>query len=143
MADVSKLSSYAEKLPLEAKQRYLNKLQLIGGVDPLCISAKDYPESACLPPVEAGDLVSYLVLQTSYITAKQFKAHKSLEAYNQSTSGWVKDVHVWNIVDKYVVIGKVSSIFSLDVPQYEDTIHNNYDGGTVASRVGFSYRYDT
>ena len=74
-------------------------------------------------------LVSYLVLQTSYITAKQFKVHKSLEAYNQSTSGWVK--------------GKVSSIFSLDVPQYEDTIHNNYDGGTVASRVGFSYRYDT
>ena len=46
MADVLKLSSYAEKLPLEAKQRYLNKLQLIGGVDPLCISAKDYPESA-------------------------------------------------------------------------------------------------
>ena len=88
-------------------------------------------------------LVSYLVRQTSYITAKQFKAHKSLEAYNQSTSGWVKDVHVWNIVDKYVVTGKVSSIFSLDVPQYEDTIHNNYDGGTVASRVGFSYRYGT
>ena len=26
--------------------------------------------------------LSYLVLQTSYITAKQFKAHKSLEAYN-------------------------------------------------------------
>ena len=109
MADVSKLSSYAEKLPLEAKRRYLNKLQLIGGVDPLCISAKDYSESACLPPVEAGDLV----LQTSYITAKQFKAHKSLEAYNQSTSGWVKDVHVWNIADKYVVTGKVSSLFSL------------------------------
>ena len=118
MADVSKLSSYAEKLPLEAKQRYLNKLQLIGGVDPLCISAKDYPESACLPPVEAGDLVSYLVLQTSYITAKQFKAHKSLEAYNQSTSGWVRDVHVWNIADKYVVTGKVSSHFCLDMPQY-------------------------
>ena len=67
--------------------------------------------------------MSYLVLQTSYITAKQFKAHKSLEAYNQSTSGWVKDVHVWNIADKYVVTGKVSSIFSLDMAQYEDTIH--------------------
>ena len=87
--------------------------------------------------------MSYLVLQTSYITAKQFKAHKSLEAYNQSTSGWVKDVHVWNIADKYVVTGKVSSIFSLDMPQYEDTIHITTDGGTVASRVGFSYRYGT
>ena len=40
--------------------------------------------------VEASDLVSYLVLQTSFVTAKQFKAHKYLEAYNQSTSGWVK-----------------------------------------------------
>ena len=92
---MSKLSSYAEKLPLEAKQRYLNKLQLIGGADPLCISAKDYVESACLPPVDAGDLVSYLVLQTSYITAKQFKAHKSLEAYNQFTSGspWMLFMH--------------------------------------------------
>ena len=118
MADVPKLSSYAEKLPLEAKQRYLNKLQLIGGVDPLCISAKDYPESACLPPVEAGDLVSYLVLQTSYITAKQFKAHKSLEAYNQSTSGWVKDVHVWNIADKYVVTGKVSALHPFDMNKF-------------------------
>jgi len=32
MADVSKLSSYAEKLLLEVKQRYLNKLQLIGAL---------------------------------------------------------------------------------------------------------------
>ena len=70
-------------------------------------------------------LVSYLVLQTSYITAKQFKAHKSLEVYNQSTSGWVNYVHVWNIADKYVVTGKVNSLFSLDMPQYGDAIHNN------------------
>jgi len=61
--------------------------------------------------------VSYLVhvLQTSYITAKQFKAHKSLEAYNQFTSGWVKDVHAWNIADKYVATGKVSTLHPLDI----------------------------
>ena len=41
MSDVSKLSSYAEKLSLEAKQS-LNKLQPIGSVDPSWIGAKDY-----------------------------------------------------------------------------------------------------
>lgn len=40
------------------------------------------PSGECsdsLPPVEASDLVSYLVLQT----AEQFKAYKLLDAYNQ------------------------------------------------------------
>ena len=105
---MSRLSTYAEKLPREAKVRYENKLGLIGGVDPFSISAKDYLESSSLPPVDASDLLSYLVLQSSYITANQFKAHKSLEAYNQFTSGWIKDVKAWNIATKYVVTGKVA-----------------------------------
>ena len=80
-----RLSDYAQKLPQEAKQRYLQKLQLIGGTDAFCISTKSHRESLNLPPFNSGDLVSYLVLQTSYLSAKQFKAHKSLEAYNQFT----------------------------------------------------------
>ena len=35
-----------------------------------------------IPPVEACDLVSYLVLQTNFITTQQFKPHEFLEAYN-------------------------------------------------------------
>ena len=42
--------------------------------------------------MEASDIVAYLVLQTSSITTKQFKAHKSPDAYNQFVNGWVKDV---------------------------------------------------
>ena len=64
-------SDYAQKLPQEAKQRYLQKLQLIGGTDPFCISTKSHRESLNLPPFNSGDLVSYLVLQTSYLSAKQ------------------------------------------------------------------------
>ena len=41
-----------------------------------------------LPPIDSTDLLSYLVLQTSYITTQQFKANKSSEAYNQFVSGW-------------------------------------------------------
>ena len=56
-----------------------------------------------LPPIEASDLVSFLVLETSFATAKQFKAYKWMEAYNQFVSGWVKEVSAWNINHKSVV----------------------------------------
>ena len=105
---MSKFANYTDGLPVEAKLRYRGKLALISGIDPLLISAKDGHMPAPLPPVDAGDIVSYLVLQTSYITAKQFKAHKSLEAYNQFVSGWIKEVKAWTINNKCVMIGKVT-----------------------------------
>ena len=113
------MASYAEKLSAEAKRRYVDKIQMIGCVDPLCICAKDH-EPCTLPPVDGGigpkvyiiydggDLVSYLILQTSYITVKQFKAHRSMEAYNQFAIGWVKDVNAFIIGEKCVVTGSVS-----------------------------------
>ena len=113
---MAKLEHYYDGLPVEAKRRYRDKLELISGVDPLCINAKSGYDPAALPPVDAGDLVSYLVLQTSYITAKQFKAHKSMDAYNQFVSGWVKEVQTWNISGKCVVIGKVSAAGPYGMP---------------------------
>lgn len=100
--------SYFEGLPEDAKARYQSKLGLIGGLDPFSASLGE-PTDA-VPPVEACDLVAYLVLQTSFLTNKQFKARKSLEAYNQFVSGWIKEVKVWDITDsgKYVVKGRVS-----------------------------------
>ena len=32
--------------------------------------------------MDVSDLVSYLMLQTSFITSEKFKARKGLEAYN-------------------------------------------------------------
>ena len=79
---MSKLSLYADSLPPDAKTRYKDKIESIGGLDPF---SSDFvgEKSDVVPPVSGCDLVSYLVLQTSFITSKQFKAHKSLEAYNQ------------------------------------------------------------
>ena len=51
-----------------------------------------------IPPVDARDLVSYLDLETSFVTAKQFKARKGLEAYSQFVSGWVKEVKSFRLV---------------------------------------------
>ena len=80
--------SYVTTLSPEAKTRYEEKIQLIGGLDPY--SSNLGRESDHIPPVDAADMLSYLVLQTSYLTSQQFKARKSLEAYNQLFSGWLK-----------------------------------------------------
>lgn len=103
------LSSYAEGLTQVAKTRYIEKLLLIDSVDPFLLSTSSGSALAApakLPLVEASDIVSYLVLQTSFL---QFKARKSLlEAYNQFVSGWVKDVRAWSLNGKIVVTGRVS-----------------------------------
>ena len=85
------LSSYCQKPPSEARSCYIEKLQLISGLDPFCPSSLG-KQSSILSPVDTSDIVLHFVLQTSFATAKQFKAYKSMEAYNQFFCGWVKDV---------------------------------------------------
>ena len=105
-----KLSKYSDNLLSDTKSRYLAKLELIGGVDPLQLE-RPLLQNTMFPSVDSSDIVSYLVLQTSFITAKQFRVCKckSLEVYNQSRIGWVKDVraHVVgarSVVETLVVI---------------------------------------
>ena len=77
-------------------------------VDPAA-KPSDQFSSGCLPPIEVSDLVSYLALETSYYTNKQFKAFKSLEAYNQIVSGFIASVQPEGkeIASKSVVVAKV------------------------------------
>lgn len=103
------LSSYFEGLNTEAKTRYKQKISCIGGLDPFLAGTVVGESTNDVIPVDACDLVSYLVLQTSFITSEQFKARKGLQAYNQFVCGWVKDVHVQVISEKYLVTGRVSS----------------------------------
>ena len=109
------MSTYAEELPPEAKKRYLCKIATIAGIDPFTLcKERSYNnpaiQTSSLPSLDASDLVSYLVLQTSYVSIKQYKAHKSMEAYNQFVSGWVKEVQGWSVHDKTVVTGKVTEL---------------------------------
>ena len=67
--------TYAVNLPAEARKRYLEKIGIIGDLDPFAGSLGECTEA--VPPVDASDLVPYLVLQTSFLTAMQVKAHKS------------------------------------------------------------------
>ena len=99
------LSEYVKGLESRVKRQYLGKIAAIR-IDPaLLVVAKLDPE--CIPSIEAADLLSYLVLETSYYTLKQFKAHKSLEAYNQMISGFITSIPGKIISDKFVVVGKV------------------------------------
>ena len=101
------LSVYAKGLPQESRKRYEEKLRLISCLDPFLLPDISIVARSNLPPVEASDIVAYLVLQTSFLTTKQFKACKSLEAYNQLVNGWVSDVQGWSVDGKIVVTGKV------------------------------------
>ena len=98
-----KLSSYTETLAGSAKDRYKEKISLVGTWDQFLGPQEESTD--CVPPVEASDLVAYLVLQISFLTAKQFKAYKGLESYNQFVCGWEKEVHVWRKEGKYVATG--------------------------------------
>ena len=99
------LSEYAKALKGRVNERYLQKISAIG-VDPASIPTDQFsPE--CLPPVEVSDLVSYLVLKTSYYIRHQFKALKSLEAFDQMVSGFVTSVVGKLIAGKYVVRARV------------------------------------
>ena len=104
---MDRLSPYAEKLSSAAKERYKEKISLIGGLDPFLGPLGQCTDTVL--PLEASDLVSYLVLQTSFVTAKQFKAYKGLESYNQFVCGWVKEVQTWKKGGKYLTTGRVSS----------------------------------
>ena len=53
----------------------------MNNVDPFEIG-KGTADQCEFPLVGASDIVSYLVLQTSFITAQQYKAHTFMKACN-------------------------------------------------------------
>ena len=79
------LSSYGKNLECHVRERYLKKISMVS-VYRTAIPSEQL-SSECLPPSEVSHLLSYLVLETGYYTNNQFKAFKSLEAYNYMVSG--------------------------------------------------------
>ena len=91
-------------LPSDAKERYLTKIKQLFTLGGKC----SFPgiEATALP--QANDPVSHLVLQTSFVTAKQFKGHTSL--WKPITSLPVVGFKI--LVGKTVVTGKVNVLIS-------------------------------
>ena len=73
------LSDYANNLNFHGKKRYCEKISCIG-IDLILIPGKAY-DPDCLPRVESMDLLSFLVLETSYYS-------KDLGVCNRITSSF-------------------------------------------------------
>ena len=73
------LSEYAVGLENTVRLRYIQKVSVID-VDPFLLSS-DSLDLNCLPPIEAVDQVSFLVLEHSFYSKETFKNYKSLQAY--------------------------------------------------------------
>ena len=101
---VPQMSSYFEGLLEEDKRRYKSKIGLINGNDPFGKVVGGEPFSGVVP-FDSCDLVSYLVLQTSFMTFEQFKARKKPRSIQP---GWIKDVSTMEIAGKYLTTGRVS-----------------------------------
>jgi len=93
-------SSYYSGLNDEIKERYDEKIQLIGDVDPYCrmeakgkSTAVDVLEWMDWPDVMHADIYCYLILMPG-MTHEQLKSYKSLEGYNHFVNGWVSGVTV-------------------------------------------------
>lgn len=102
------------KLEGDVLDRYLNKIQLCDGLDPFEFFNKTYVSDNRLedaPPIDAFDVSYYLTEGTSFYTGKQFKAHKSLEAYKFFEAGKVHNVVTKFLAEKTIVLAKVSSTF--------------------------------
>jgi hypothetical protein len=105
------LSTYVSSLDERSKQRYTDKISSIGCIDPYVIPPNQFSDDDDkLPPLEFGDLFTYLVITRSAYTNEQMKSYKGLEAYNHFTSGWVRERAAKEIKNKILVIAKVSNL---------------------------------
>ena len=125
------LSAYADSLETSIKKRYIEKISVIG-MDPLLSPLQEFT-SVCLPPVEACDLLSYFVLETSFYTKDQFKNFRSLLAYNHMVSGFITSVLGQIIQDKFVVLAKVRHSQRMNDPYVQLWIITTKEGTVVSA----------
>ncbi|KAH7956912.1 hypothetical protein HPB52_013512 [Rhipicephalus sanguineus] len=102
---------YFSQLIGSARVRYKEKIELCENVDPytLRLGTDTSADASLLPSVAHGDIVTYLVFSTSFVTLEQMKAYKALESHNYFTSGWVKSLSAKRLgEDKVLLLGEVN-----------------------------------
>ena len=100
------LGTYASKLESGARARYLYKIQNIKEDPYIVKNFTTTPEN--LPPVDYGDIAHYLIYSTSYLTAAEMKARKSLDCYINFLSGWVLSVEYKEYPERFLIRSRVS-----------------------------------
>ena len=126
------LSAYADSLESSIKKRYIEKIAVIG-MDPFPLFPLQKYTSECLPPVEACDLLSYLVLETSFYTKDKCKHFRNLLAYTQMVSGFITSVLGQIIQNTCVVLAKVRHSQRMNDPHVQLWIITTKEGTVVSA----------
>jgi hypothetical protein len=87
------MSDYFVSLDPVAKDRYRQKLKLLGLEDPY-LDAGYVDDMTLWPPVEFGHIFCYFIERPGVYTKQELMQWKSLEAYNYFLSGHVRQVMV-------------------------------------------------
>ena len=82
--------AYMDSLAAPEKRRYREKLQVLYNsndsgvlVDPYSVEDEKWKDDVSLwPPVEFGEIYTYLIDTPGQFTREKMKAYKSLEAFN-------------------------------------------------------------
>ena len=112
MAKLVLTENYTSTLEKICLERYKQKISLINWTDPYNIDTSWFIEDpAHLPQIEYPDIVNYCVFTKNAYTMAEFKSYKSLDAFNQFTSGWVSELASTEINERIVVRSKVCSYF--------------------------------
>lgn len=127
-------SAYVASLCDADKERYAAKIKACG-VDPFSLDALDCAVDVNLwPRINMCDIHDYLVSRTSFVTRKQLKAYRSLEAHNYVTSGWVKAPWLKQVGhDSVIALTQVNHSQSLSVPPVKVWIFAESDGEVLAA----------
>lgn len=104
----AKKIDYVDTLDQISRERYVNKIKLIGARDPYTIGTKEWRDDPDIfPDVTYPDIVNYLVFQQSVYSLEDLKAYKSLESYNYFINGWVKEVKCLEVNGHCLVTSRV------------------------------------
>ena len=97
----------------DRRQRYEEKLGLIGGRDPYEFPKANWKDDVDLWPSTTYIHVGmYLVFSPSPYTGEDLLNYKSLECYQRFTAGWVRDILVSaEAGDRRILTAKVSYIW--------------------------------
>jgi len=108
------MSEYFNKLDRVAKERYLQKLKLLGldeRDDPYDSQNKSkfVDDLKKWPAIEYGHIFCYYIERPGVYSRQQLMQWKSLEAFNYFQSGHVREILLWKIsTDLCVVMARVN-----------------------------------
>ena len=91
-----------------------------------------------------GFVELFLVLETNFYAKQQFKAYKSVEAYNFMVSGFIASVQGCVVHEKYIVTGKMKQSQRMNDPliliwvigDKDGTVNSAHCLGSMQSRDG-------